>query len=627
MSFNTFTNLDFNDLRTQIKDYLRANSNFTDFDFEGSNFSNLIDILAYNSYITAFNTNMAVNESFIDSATLRENVVSLARNIGYVPRSKRAARAKISFTVNTTGLNSKTVTLKAGVVALGAVESGNYIFSIPEDITKVVDNDGFATFTGIEVYEGSYLTKSYTVDKKQVNQRFVIPNPSIDSSTIRVNVSNVISEKYEQYANIFQVNKNSKLFLIQEIDDEKYEILFGDNIIGKKPISGSTILISYIVTNGKEANGAANFTFSGILTDNNKTSITNNISLLTVIQAAENGDDIESIDSIKYLGPRVYASQYRAVTANDYKGLIPYIFSNVDSVTAYGGDELDPPEYGKVFISIKPRNGKYLSTLTKEDIKTKLKQYSIAGIKPEIVDLKYMYVELDTTVYYDKSTTLDSTNLQSRVVKTLESYSKSTELNSFGGRFKYSKVSTLIDNTSTSITSNITKVKIRRDLQPEFDKLATYEICFGNQFHIQKINKDGRGYNIKSTGFTVKDIAETLYLSDIPNNDGETGSIFFFKLVDNSPFVVRNNTGIVNYKRGEIRLSPVIFTSSSSNLGIEIQAIPESNDVLALKDIYLELDTKKLNVAVLEDVITSGENTSATQYAVTSSYLNENYTR
>lgn len=319
MSFNTFTNLDFNDLRTQIKDYLRANSNFTDFDFEGSNFSNLIDILAYNSYITAFNTNMAVNESFIDSATLRENVVSLARNIGYVPRSKRAARAKISFTVNTTGLNSKTVTLKAGVVALGAVESGNYIFSIPEDITRVVDNNGFATFTGIEVYEGSYLTKSYTVDKKQVNQRFVIPNPSVDSSTIRVNVTNVISEKYEQYTNIFQVNKNSKLFLIQEIDDEKYEVLFGDNIIGKKPISGSTILISYIVTNGKEANGAANFTFSGILTDNNKTSITNNISLLTVIQAAENGDDIESIDSIKYLGPRVYASQYRAVTANDYK--------------------------------------------------------------------------------------------------------------------------------------------------------------------------------------------------------------------------------------------------------------------------------------------------------------------
>jgi len=626
MSFNNFTNLDFQDLRTQIKDYLRSNSNFTDFDFEGSNFSSLIDILAYNSYITAFNTNMAVNESFIDSATLRENVVSLARNIGYVPRSKRASKAKVSFSVNTTGLNSKTVTLKAGIVALGAVENGNYIFSIPEDITVVVDNNGYANFTGIDVYEGSYLTKTYTVDKSQLNQRYTIPNSGADSSTIRVKVSGVITEKYDFYSNIFQVDKNSKIFLVQEIDDEKYEILFGDDIIGKKPISGSTIFISYIVTNGKDANGSANFTFSGILTDNNDTSITNNISLLTTIQASENGDDIEPIDSIKYLGPRVYASQYRAVTANDYRGLIPYIFPNVDTVTAYGGDELDPPEYGKVFISIKPKKGKYLSQITKDSIKKDLKQYSIAGIKPEIIDLKYMYVELDTTVYYNKSITIDSNNLKLRVIKTLESYSNSTELNSFGGRFKYSKVSSLIDNTSTSITSNITKIKIRRDLQPEYNKLATYEICFGNQFHVKKLNSDGRGYNIKSTGFTVKDTSGTLYMSDVPKTD-EIGIIFFFKLVDGVPVVVNNNAGTVNYMKGEIKLNVIIFTSSTSTAGIEIEALPESNDVLALKDIYLELDTTKLNVSVLEDVIASGENTSATQYAVTSSYLNGNYTR
>ena len=626
MSFNNFTNLDFQDLRTQIKDYLRSNSNFTDFDFEGSNFSSLIDILAYNSYITAFNTNMAVNESFIDSATLRENVVSLARNIGYVPRSKRASKAKVSFSVNTTGLNSKTVTLKAGIVALGAVENGNYIFSIPEDITVVVDNNGYANFTGIDVYEGSYLTKTYTVDKSQLNQRYTIPNSGADSSTIRVKVSGVITEKYDFYSNIFQVDKTSKIFLVQEIDNEKYEILFGDDIIGKKPISGSTIFISYIVTNGKDANGSANFTFSGILTDNNDTSITNNISLLTTIQASENGDDIEPIDSIKYLGPRVYASQYRAVTANDYRGLIPYIFPNVDTVTAYGGDELDPPEYGKVFISIKPKKGKYLSQITKDSIKKDLKQYSIAGIKPEIIDLKYMYVELDTTVYYNKSITTDSNNLKLRVIKTLESYSNSTELNSFGGRFKYSKVSSLIDNTSTSITSNITKIKIRRDLQPEYNKLATYEICFGNQFHIKKLNSDGRGYNIKSTGFTVKDTSGTLYMSDVPKTD-ELGIIFFFKLVDGVPVVVNNNAGTVDYTKGEIKLNAITFTSSTSTAGIEIEAIPESNDVLALKDIYLELDSTKLNVGVLEDVIASGENTSATQYAVTSSYLNGNYTR
>lgn len=630
MSFNNFTNLDFNDLRTQIKNYLRANAKFTDFDFEGSNFSVLIDLLAYNSYITAFNTNMVVNESFIDSATLRENVVSLARNIGYVPRSKRASRAKISFSVSTPrdangNLISKTVTLKAGVVALGAVENGNYIFSIPEDKTVVINNDGFANFTDIDIFEGTFLTKLFTVDDSQLNQKFLIPNSSVDTSTIRVKVTNVVNEKYELYNNIFKVDKNSKLFLVQEVSDEKYEILFGDNILGKRPPSGSTVLVSYIVTNGREGDGCTNFTFSGILIDNNQTEITNNISLITTTQVSENGDDVESIDSIKYLGPRVYASQYRAVTANDYRAIIPMVFPNVDTVSAYGGEELDPPQYGKVFISIKPRNGKFLSQISKNEIKRELKQYSIAGIQPEIIDLKYLYVEVETSVYYDKSSTTSVVNLQSRVLNTLKNYAKSSELNSFGGRFKFSKVSALIDNTSTSITSNITKIKIRRDLQPELNKLANYEICFGNQFHVQKLI-DGKGYNIKSTGFTIKNISDTLYLSDIPKIDN-TGNIFFFKIIDGSPVVVLNNAGIVDYKKGEIKLNPVIITSSINTNGIEIQAIPESNDVISLKDIYLELDTTTLKVNMLEDVITSGENTSATEYPVTSSYNNGNYIR
>ena len=388
MSFNQFTNLDFNDLRTQIKDYLRSNSNFTDFDFEGSNFSVLIDVLAYNSYITAYNTNMQANEAFLDSATLRENVVSHARNIGYVPRSKRASKAKISFSVNTQSNNSRTVTLKAGSVALGAVQDGNYIFSIPSDVTVPVNNLKEAIFNNLDIYEGSYLTKQYTIDYSQSNQKFIIPNSNVDTSTIRVTTTGATTEVYSLYENIINVDKTSKLFLIQEIEDEKYQILFGDNLIGKKPENGSVINISYIVTNGKSADGSANFTFSGNIKDNNTTNITSGISLITTLVSSENGDDIETIDSIKYLAPRVYASQYRAVTANDYRGLIPYLYSNVDSVTAYGGDELTPPQYGKVFISIKPRNGNFLSEITKNEIKKKLKQYSIAGIKPEIIDLK-----------------------------------------------------------------------------------------------------------------------------------------------------------------------------------------------------------------------------------------------
>jgi len=628
MSFNQFTNLDFQDLRTQIKDYLRANSNFTDFDFEGSNFSVLIDILAYNSYITSFNTNMTVNESFLDSATLRENVVSLARNIGYVPRSRRASKARVSFSVNTSGfLDVKSVTLKAGAIGLGAIESGNYVFSIPEDITVTVDAAGYAYFTDIELCEGTFLTKSFIVDSSQPDQKFVIPNPSVDTTSIRVFVTDLANEEYNQYSNILNVDANSKIFLVQEVEDEKYELLFGDNVFGKRPASGSSIFVSYILTNGKAGNGCANFNFSGILEDNNQNRITSGISPLTTTLPSENGDDIEKIDSIKYLAPRVYSSQYRAVTANDYKGLIPFIFPNVESVTAYGGDELDPPQYGKVFISVKPRQGKFLSRISKEEIKKQLKQYSIAGIKPELVDLKYLYVELNTSVYYDKSSVADTSVLRNKIIETLTAYGKSYDLNNFGGRFKYSKVNALIDDISSSITSNITKVRMRRDLQPAFNNFATYELCFGNSFHIKKNNPlDNRGYNIKSSGFTIKDVDGTVYMSDVPI-DETSGTIFYFTLKDNLPFIVKNNAGIVYYKKGEVYLDTVNITSSLKPNGIEVQAIPESNDVIALQDIYLELSIDNLVVNMIEDRISSGENTSATEHIVTSSYSNGAYTR
>ncbi len=622
MSFNQFTNLDFNDLRTQIKDYLRANTDFSDFDFEGSNFSILIDVLEYNSYITAYNTNMQANESFIDSATLRENVVSLARNIGYVPRSKRSAESKISFTVNTGSLNSRTVTLKAGIVALGAVESGNYIFSIPSAITTTVDNFGIAYFNDISIYEGTYLTKTFTIDYSQPNQKYILDNTDIDTSTIRVSVSLTSTEKYSLYDNILNIDKNSKVFLIQEVNDEKYQILFGDNLLGKKPENGSTVLVSYIVTNGKTANGASNFTFSGSIVDNNAITITSGISLLTTTTSAQNGDDIEELDSIKYLAPRVYASQYRAVTANDYKALIPYIYTNVDSVSAYGGDELDPPQYGKVFISIKPRNGNFLSEIKKNEIRKKLKQYSIAGIKPEIIDLKYLYVELDTTIYYNQSFTANASLLRNQVINTLNIYSRSTDVNSFGGRFKYSKVNSLIDNTNRAITSNITKVKMRRDLQPAFNTFATYEICFGNKFH-QKTNN----YSIKSSGFKTNEFTETLYITDFPISLS-SGRIILFKLIDNNPVIVKNNAGTVNYTKGEIILDIINITSTSLETSvIQIEAVPESNDIIALKDIYLQIDISNTVVNTIEDVIESGENTSATQYTSTSSYLNGLYTR
>jgi len=622
MAFNQFTNLDFDSLKTQIKDYLRTNTNFTDFDFEGSNFTTLIDLLAYNSYITAYNTNMAVNECFLDSATLRENVVSLARNIGYVPRSRRSSKASITFTVDLSDNDTRVITLKAGPVALGNVQSGTYIYSIPEDFITTKNDDLKAVFNSLTVYEGVYLTKTFTVDYSLPNQRYIIPNANVDTTSIRVSVKSTTNEIYENYSNVLSVNANSKVFLIQEIEDEKYEILFGDNILGKKPPAGSTITVSYIVTNGKDGNGASNFTFAGVLKDDRGQTITGGISFVTTTQSAVDGDEIESIESIKYLAPRVYAAQFRAVTSNDYKAIIPTIYPNVQSVTSYGGEELDPPEYGKVFISIKPRNGKFLSQITKTNILRQLKQYSIAGIQPVLIDLSYLYVEIDSTVYFNTNSVSDSEALRTKVLKTLTTYSESPDVNSFGGRFKYSKVVGLVDDSDKGITSNITKIKIRRDLIPSFNEFATYEICFGNKFHQKR-----SGYSIKSSGFTYANVEGTVYIGDQPI-DSKKGRLVFFKLENNVPIIVKTNAGTVDYEKGELILDVVKITGTSLDSGVvQIEAIPDSNDVIALRDLYLQVDIANSRVNTLQDVVSSGENTSATQYITTSSYLNGSYTR
>ena len=625
MSFTQFTNLDFNTLRAQIKDYLRSNSNFTDFDFEGSNFSILIDTLAYNSYINSYNTNMAVNESFIDSATLRENVVSLARNIGYVPRSSKSATAIVNFNVNVSGTNILNVKLNAGLVALGAVQGGSYIFSVPEDITVSPNSNGIASFENISIYEGNYLTKSFVVDSSQVNQRYILPNTNIDTSSIRVEVTdNEGTLTYNAYTNIFDVNSQSRLFLIQEIDDEKYQILFGDGILGKKPADGAIINVSYIVTNGKEGNGATNFNFSGRLTDNNGADITSGISLLTTVGRSDNGDSIESIDNIKYLAPRVYASQYRAVTPNDYKSLIPFLYPNIDSVSAYGGEELDPPEYGKVYITIKPKYGEILSDVVKDSIKNDLKKYTVAGIKQEFLDLMYLYVEYNTTVSYDSGFISDKLNLQSRITSAIENYATSADINSFGGRLKYSKLLSQIDSIDTGITSNITTLVIRRNMVPAYNSIATYEVCYGNRFHA-----DLEGFNVRSSAFRIEGVDGDMYLTDFPNSDQLTGTVKFFTFIDGIITYVNDNAGTVDYVRGEVNLFPVNIVSTSLSERIEIEVTPESNDIVAKENLYIVLDTtgnSKLNL--LEDVLISGSNVSGTNYTPPSSFIsNKKYIR
>ena len=647
MPFTQFTNLDFDQIKTSIKDYLRANSTFTDFDFEGSNFSVLIDTLAYNTYITAFNSNMVVNESFLDSATVRENVVSLARNIGYVPYSRNAANAKVSFSITLdpdqilqdgTRVYTPSVTLQAGLVCTGLIKETSYVFSIPETITVPVVN-GVASFSNITIREGTFLTKKFTINSS-LDQKFILDNPFIDTSTIRVYVKGVsdsgLGSLYSLIDNIFNVNSSSEIFLVQEVQDEKYQLLFGDGIFGKKLENSTVITANYIVTSGKDGNGASSFTFAGSFRDADDRNVkaTNTITV-TTNQSSQNGSGIETLDSIRYFAPRLYSSQYRAVTAGDYETIIKSkIYGNAESVSVVGGEELDPPEYGSVSISIKPKNGSFISDFDKEQILSKLSQYSVSGIRAKIVDLKILYVEIESYVYYNYNQVGSVSDLKTRVNNSLNKYSQSVDLNKFGGRFKYSKLLQVIDNTDVAITSNITRVRIRRDLKALIDRPAQYELCFGNQFHINE-KYNNIGYNIKSTGFKILNEPDTVYFTDTPNSDGKTGVISIVKPIQTSagistasllPFVVVGSAGVVNYENGEIILNTITITSTDlENDLIEIQAYPESNDIIGLKDLYVSFDVSKSQINMIKDTIASGEDISGvvfTKNSYRSSYSN-----
>ena len=635
MPFTKYTNLDFDQIKTSIKDYLRANSTFTDFDFEGSNFSVLIDTLAYNTYITAFNSNMIVNESFLDSATLRENVVSLARNIGYVPRSRTSARAQISFSIQRpNGDSSAQVTLQRGLVCTGNSVNTSYVFSIPEDLTRGFV-DGVATFDNIEIYEGTYLTKQFLYDGS-LDQKFIINNSFVDTSTLKVYIKKEndtgIGIEYSLVDNIINVTPSSQIYLLQEIQDEKYQLLFGDGLIGKKlgtdqNSDGNIITANYIISNGIEGNGVSNFSMSGsFLTSENNNINPSNITI-TLNQASQNGSEIESIDSVRYYAPKIYSAQSRAVTGRDYEAIIKSIYPDTESVAVVGGEEMNPPQFGTVNISIKPKNGTFVSDFNKSRILSQLKQYTVSGINQKITDLKILYVEIDSSVYYDYSRISAAETLKTKVLNTLKTYSNSLEINKFGGRFRYSKIQQIIDNTNTSITSNITKVRIRRDLKAVVNQFAQYELCYGNRFHI-----NSTGYNIKSTGFRIASDPDVVYLTDIPNSDGMTGILSIVKPVSNESIrVVVKSAGTVDYIKGELNINTIKITSTEKqNNIIEIQAFPESNDVVGLKDLYLNFNISKSSINMVKDVISSGDEISGTVFNrdyYTSSYLNGNLIR
>ena len=631
MALVNFTDLDFDQIKTSLTDYLRENSDFTDYDFEGSNLSNIIDVLAYNTYISSYNANMLSNEIFIDSATLRENVVALARNIGYTPRSRTCAKAIISFFVDTTGFTTKpvTVTLRKGIVATSASVFGSesYSFSLPSDITVPVI-DGIATFNNITIYEGTFLTSNFTVSSANPAppSRYTLDNANIDTSTLEVTVretqSSTSSKKYVFSDTLIEVTSSSRVYFVQEVEDQRYELIFGDGVFGEELKAQNYIEVSYITSAGEDANGVSSFNFNGRLVDNNNNLISTGISILSTVNESVGGKSIESVDSIKRFAPKIYSTFNRAVTAGDYEALIPKIYPETESVSAFGGEELTPPQYGKVFITIKPFYGPYVPDSIKNNLNTLLRKYSVAGIITEILDLKYLYVEAHVNAYYNPNLAASSDAVKTVVSNNINSYADSSEMNKYGAKFKYSKFQTVVDNSNDSITSNITKIEIRRNLKPSLNQNAEYELCFGNSFYI----KNNNGYNIKSSGFNVSGIAETVYLSDLPNEEGTIGNLFLFTLASrNNPRIVSTNVGTVDYDKGEVLINPININNTSKEVQnipiIEISACPQSNDVIGLQDLYLQLDVSNSTVDMIADTIGSGENTSGTLHTSTSSYM------
>ena len=628
MAPTQYLNLDFDGVKQSIKDYLKSNSNFTDYDFEGSNLSILIDILAYNTYINSYNTNMVANESFLHSATVRENVISHAENIGYVPRSSRSARAKISFTLTFDNNNLPSfVTLSKGLVAVSNLDSAINVFSISEDITAPVSNLK-AIFNEVEIFEGNLITQSFTVDNTLKNQRFILENPNIDTTTILVKVkdsaSSQIYNKFNYVDSIVGATSDNNIFIVKEYRDQRYELIFGDGFIGKKLETGNVVEVSYIVCNESEGNGIQNFIFNGRLTDDTGSIVPVSGIVPTVDQPSLGGSEIESIDSIKKYASRYLSTQNRAVTTADYETLIPKLFPKAESAVAYGGETLNPPQYGKVFISIKPDNFSFLSLFDKNYIKGELKKYSPVGIDVVIEDLKYLYIELDVSAYYNSRFVDSPDTIKTKIFNNISKYSRTEDLTRFGGRFKYSNFTSMVDNTDVSVMSNVTNIILMRQLIPQFNSYFSYELCYGNSL----FNPVGSSYNIRSTGFTIDKYTDTLYLTDVVN-DSINGTLVLFKIGQNNlPEIVESNIGTIDYSKGELFIDSLNITSTSLSTGIvEIECLPSSYDVLGLRDLFLNIAVQNSTVTMIKDEISSGSDASGVTYKATPQYNKQGFYR
>ena len=592
MPYTQLNNLDFNEIKTALKDYLRAQSEFTDYDFEGSALSQLLDVLAYNTYYTAFNTNMVVNELFLDSATLRDNVVALAKQLGYTPKSITTPTATINFDISFPSNAPGAVILRAGSGFITNYDNGTYRYIVRSDERAEVVN-GIASFSGISIHEGSLITTRTVVDGAASNQRFRIENSSVDTNTLKIRVyqsatSSVFTE-YKLANNILNVGSDDEIYFINEMEDEVYEIFFGDGILGRKLEDGEVVDFSYIVTNGTVTNGAKQFIYNGIIVDENEVPITVPLSInnINTVSVAQGGADIESINKIKYNAPKFYGSQNRAVTPSDYAAIVRNLYPAISDIIVFGGEDQEPPAYGKVFIALKPTNANKLSAYTKSELYKDLKQYTVASVKPEFIDPSILYIELDSSIYYaETKTQLLPAQMAAKVTTSVQEYLKTSSVEKFNGKFRHSKLTGVVDSSDISINSNVTDITLRKDFYAQINSSSFYEICYQNKFA-----KNCDGPVVSSTAMTVFEYPGfDTYLED------RDGKIVLYRIdsVTGEKILLNDSIGDVDYEKGEIKLYDfTILKGTFSDNRIELRVKPAEKDIEVKREVYLDVDVSK----------------------------------
>ena len=616
MAFNQVNALEFNQIKAQIKDYLRAQEQFSDYDFEGSSMTVLLDVLAYNTYYTSVNANLAVNEGFLETADFIENVVKLARMIGYTPKSARSAQTVVDISVQTVVPYPKTVTINKGLVLnFTGLDNNNFVFSLGTDTTQSVDStSGIATFTGVQLFEGVFLTDTFVKDINQ-RQRFILTNANADTTSMRVEVtSGTITERYLQATDITKIDSTSKVFFLEESEYEIPEILFGDGKVGKDLENGDVVSVQYSTSSGTGANGLKVFENIGTFRDNLNNTITSGITI-TATTFPDGGSQAETTESIKFAAPKFYSAFGRAVSTRDYEAIIPQIYPNVGSIACYGGEEAEPPEYGKVFLAIKPKNADKLSLSEKNVVLKRLREYSVAAIQPSIIDPSILYIDVDSFVYFNPNITRrEASGVKNTVINSLTVLNNSGEFNKFGGKFKFSKLQSIIDSSETSITSNITRLKMRKNVTVDLGARVNYKICYGNRIKQGTSTKP----TVISSGFKiVGDDFNTYYLND----DGASSLRLYYVKGTGEYEYVDGLWGTVDYSMGEIVINDLIISSTSvANNQLQISGTPESNDIISLRETYLTVGIDNTTVSVVEDTISSGSNISGTGVVPESSY-------